>query len=66
MLYEDEDYGDVYEYDYHSYVWSETSGDQAINGDGWAFGINNFGDVTGLDYTVDNRAYIWNSQSGLN
>jgi len=65
LLYEDEDFGDVYEYDYHSYVWSETSGDQAINSDGWAFGINNFGDVTGLDYTVENRAYIWNSQSGL-
>jgi len=65
LLYEDEDYGDVYEYDYHSYVWSDSSGDQAINGDGWAFGINNFGDVTGLDYTVENRAYIWNSQSGL-
>lgn len=64
LLYED-DYGDVYEQEFHSYLWSEASGNQAIGGDGWAFGINNFGDVTGLDYTVDNRAYIWNSQSGL-
>ena len=64
LLYEDE-YGDVYEYDYHSFIWSESIGDQSIGGDGWAFGINNAGDVTGLDYSVDNRAYIWNTQSGL-
>lgn len=65
LLYEDEDYGDVYEEEYHSFLWSETVGDQSIGSDGWAFGINNFGDVVGLDYTVNNRAYIWNSQGGL-
>ena len=66
LIYEDEEFGDVYEQDYHSFIWSQTAGNQSIGGDGWAFGINNSGDVTGLDYTVENRAYIWNSQSGLN
>jgi probable HAF family extracellular repeat protein len=65
LLYEDEEFGDVYEEEYHSYVWSEISGNQSIGGDGWAFGINNSGNVVGLDYTVNNRAYIWSSQSGL-
>ncbi|WP_340107076.1 hypothetical protein [Rhodohalobacter sp. 8-1] len=65
LLYEDEDYGDVYEEEYHSFLWSESAGDQSVSSDGWAFGINNFGDVVGLDYTVNNRAYIWNSQAGL-
>ena len=65
LLYEDEEFGDVYEYDYHSYLWSETSGDQAISSDGWAYGINNAMEVVGLDYTVTNRAYVWSSQNGL-
>ena len=65
LLYEDEEFGDVYEEEYQSYVWSETSGNQSIGGDGWAFGINNSGNVVGLDYTINNRAYIWNKQNGL-
>lgn len=65
LLYEDEDYGDVYEEEFHSYLWSESSGDQSIGSDGWAFGINDFGDVVGLDYTVTNRAYIWDTQDGI-
>jgi len=65
LIYEDEEYGNVYEQEYHSFVWSETLGNKSIGGEGWAFGINNVGDITGLDYTVDNRAYIWNNNDGL-
>jgi probable HAF family extracellular repeat protein len=65
LLYEDEDFGDVYEQEFYSYVWSESSGNQSIGGDGWALGINNSGHIVGLDYTVQNRAYIWSNQSGL-
>lgn len=65
LLYEDEDYGDVYEEEFYSFLWSEASGDQSIGNEGWAFGINNSGEVVGLDYTVTNRAYIWNNQDGI-
>jgi probable HAF family extracellular repeat protein len=65
LLYEDEDFGDVYEYDYHSYLWNVNSDGQAISSDGWAYGINNNSEVVGLDYSVTNRAYIWSDQAGL-
>ncbi|MGM0460532.1 MAG: hypothetical protein ACQERO_14400 [Bacteroidota bacterium] len=64
LIYEDE-YEDVYEYEYFSYVWSNDHSDNTIGEDGWAMGINNQGEVVGLDYSVSNRAYVWDRNSGM-
>lgn len=67
LLYEDEDYGDVYEYHFSAFVWQQGDEIKNINndGEGWANSINDQGQVAGLDYSVPNRAFIWDQQNGI-
>lgn len=65
LLYEDEDYGDEYETEYYSFIWTQGEGSERIGEGGWASGINNFDEVVGLDYSVANRAYIWDKTGGI-
>lgn len=64
LLYEDE-YGPVYEYENVSFYIGNNDQVQEIGEDGGAYGINNDGVVTGRDYSITERAYIWDSQTGM-
>lgn len=64
LLYEDDDYGDVYDYDFSAFIWLQDEEIQKINTDGWANAINNQGQAVGVDYTIPNRAFIWDQQTG--
>lgn len=59
LLFEDEEFGDEYDYEYKAFIWSNGEDEKTIGSDGWATGINNSSFVVGTDYTVSNRGFIW-------
>lgn len=65
LLYEDDEYGDEYDYDLNAFVWSSNDDWQTIGNDGWATGINNNSLAVGTDYSVTNRGFIWDEQEGM-
>ncbi|MEX2435251.1 MAG: hypothetical protein WD735_01120, partial [Balneolaceae bacterium] len=65
LLYEDDDYGDVYDYDFSAFVWRQDEEIQKINTNGWANAINDMGQAVGVDYSIPNRAFIWDQQTGI-
>jgi len=65
LVYEDEEYGDHYDYEFSAFVWDENQDIQLISIDGWANGINDHGHATGVDYTVPNRAFVWSEGAGM-
>jgi probable HAF family extracellular repeat protein len=64
LIYEDE-YDSYYDYETYGFVWDYTQNVREITNNGWASGINDQGVVVGLDYTIPNRAYKWDEQSGI-
>jgi probable HAF family extracellular repeat protein len=62
LLYEDEEFGDDYDYEFSGFFWREIDGMKKINDDGWADGINDLSQVVGTDYKIQKRAYIWDEQ----
>ncbi len=64
LIFEDE-YGDYYDYEYKGFVWDFNHNIRHINENGWASSINDHGEVTGLDFGIQNRAYKWDEQRGL-
>ena len=64
LLYEDEEYGNYYDYDFSAFIWDENQEVRLINDDGWAQGINDHGSAVGVDYSVQNRAFVWDEQNG--
>lgn len=66
LLYEDEEYGDAYDYMMAAFVRNYNTEMKKINDDGWANGINDMNQVVGVDYSVPNSAFIWNEQHQLN
>lgn len=64
LVYEDE-YDSVYDYEFNGFVWDYNQNIREITRNGWASGINDQGEVVGLDYTIPNRAYKWDEQFGL-
>jgi len=65
LLYEDDEFGDEYDYEFKSFIWSDNDDWQTIGEDGWATGINNESQVVGIDYSVSGRGYIWDEGSGI-
>jgi len=65
LLYEDDEFGDEYDYEFKSFVWSNNNEWQTIGEDGWATGINNENLVIGIDYTISGRGYIWDEVNGI-
>jgi probable HAF family extracellular repeat protein len=65
LLYEDDEFGDEYDYEFKSFIWSNNDEWQTIGEDGWATGINNEGRVVGIDYSVAGRGYIWDEENGI-
>lgn len=65
LLFEDEEFGDEYEYEYKAFVWENGEDSNIIGSDGWATGINNSGLVVGTDYTISNRGFIWDESNGI-
>ena len=65
LLYEDEEYGDYYDYEFSAFVWDENQDIQLISQDGWANGINDHSVATGVDYMVSNRAFVWSEGAGM-
>jgi len=65
LLYEDEIFGDEYEYEFRSFIWSGSDGSKKIGSDGWATGINSAGEVVGTDQTVTNRGFIWDAENEM-
>lgn len=64
LIFEDE-YGDYYDYEYKGFVWDFNHNIRQINENGWASSINDNGEVVGLDFGIQNRAYKWDEQRGL-
>lgn len=65
FLYEDEEYGDSYDYMKAAFVRNYNAEMKKINNDGWANGINDLNQVVGIDYSIPNRAFIWDEQNQL-
>jgi probable HAF family extracellular repeat protein len=65
LLYEDEEYGDTYDYMMAAFARNYNAEMKKINNDGWANGINDRNQVVGVDYSVLNRAFIWDEQNEL-
>jgi uncharacterized membrane protein len=65
LIYEDEEFGDSYDYEFSGFFWRETEGIKKINDDGWADGINDLSQVVGTDYNIQKRAFIWDEQNHL-
>jgi len=65
LIYEDEEYGDEYDYEFSGFFWREIDGMKKINDDGWAEAINDLSQVVGTDYKIQKRAYIWDEQLQL-
>lgn len=65
LIYEDDEFGDVYDYEFSGFFWRDLDGMKKINDDGWAEGINDPGQVVGTDYKIQKRAYLWDEQLQL-
>jgi probable HAF family extracellular repeat protein len=65
LVYEDEEYGDYYDYEFSAFVWDENQDIKLISQNGWANGINDNGLATGVDYIVPNRAFVWSEGAGM-
>lgn len=55
----------MYDYEMSGWAWSDTEGKMVITKNGWAKGINNRGEVVGVDYGTSDRAFIWEKGSGI-
>lgn len=62
---EEEHCEDIYEFESVSFVWTHEDGSKKIGSEGWAHGNNDQNTVVGVDYTIQNRAYIWDVQIGM-
>ncbi|MCH8549687.1 MAG: hypothetical protein LAT80_12505 [Balneolaceae bacterium] len=58
-------FDDIYDYETNGWAWSEADGTAVITKNGWAKGINNQGEVVGVDYNTSNRAFIWDKENGV-
>jgi uncharacterized membrane protein len=65
LVFEDDEYGNYYDYEYKGFVWDFNHNVRQINENGWASSINDNGEVVGLDYGIQNRAYKWDEQRGI-
>ncbi len=65
LLYEDEEFGDQYDYEYKAFIWSNGDDSKTIGSDGWATGINNSSFVVGTDYTISDRGFIWDEANNI-
>ncbi len=63
---EEEEYcEDIYDYESISFVWTQQDGTKKIGDEGWAHGNNDNNSVVGVDYTIQDRAYIWDEPNGM-
>jgi len=62
---EDEYCEDIYDFESVSFVWTQEDGTKKIGSEGWAHGNNDQNTVVGVDFTIQNRAYIWDEQGGM-
>jgi len=67
-------YDEFYEfYEFQAFIWDDNSGMRTVTnpplyGDEWvsyATGINNNGWVTGVDFNISNRGFIWDEINGV-
>jgi len=62
---EEEHCEDIYDFESVSFVWTHEDGTKKIGSEGWAHGNNDHNTVVGVDFTIQNRAYIWDEQIGM-
>lgn len=62
LIFEDEEYGDEYEYEFNGFLWNGTDDSKTLGSDGWATSINNDGYVVGVDQTIPDRGFIWDAE----
>jgi len=62
LIYEDEEYGDEYEYEFNGFLWNSTDDSKTLGSDGWATSINNDAYVVGVDQAIPDRGFIWDPE----